>query len=76
MYVTPDLVELSSHLAVAEYKLDRVLHEIGVVLIDAMGPGSGADALVLSWSHHTMGVDADPLTVEIADADARAVRSQ
>ncbi|WP_371588730.1 SAM-dependent methyltransferase [Streptomyces virginiae] len=75
MYFTPDLVELSSHLAVAEYKLDRVLHEIGVVLIDAMGLGSGADALVLSRSHHTTGVDADPLAVEIADANARAMRS-
>ncbi|MGY4388653.1 hypothetical protein [Streptomyces sp. TE12347] len=75
MYFPPDLVELSSHLAVAEYKLDRVLHEIGVVLIDAMGLGSGADALVLSRSHHTTGVDADPPAVEIADANARAMRS-
>ncbi|MFF4391153.1 SAM-dependent methyltransferase [Streptomyces sp. NPDC001552] len=75
MYFTPDLVELSSHLTVAEYKLDRVLHEMGVVLIDAMCLGSGADALVLSWSHHTMGVDADPLAVEIAEANARAMRS-
>ncbi|WP_051773643.1 hypothetical protein [Streptomyces sp. NRRL S-237] len=76
MYFTPDLVELSSHLTVAEYKLDRVLHEIGVVLIDAICLGSGTDALVLSWSHHTMGVDADPLAVEIAEANARAMRSQ
>ncbi|MEU6299423.1 SAM-dependent methyltransferase [Streptomyces erythrochromogenes] len=69
LYFTPDGVELSSHLAVSEYKLDRVLHELGVVLIDAMCLGSGADALVLGWSHHTDAVDADPLTVEIAKAN-------
>ncbi|MFD8888695.1 SAM-dependent methyltransferase [Streptomyces erythrochromogenes] len=69
LYFTPDSVELSSHLAVSEYKLDRVLHEVGVVLIDAMCLGSGADALVLGWSHHTDAVDADPLTVEIARAN-------
>ncbi|MEV6682451.1 hypothetical protein AB0N09_37165 [Streptomyces erythrochromogenes] len=34
--------------------------------IDAMCLGSGADALVLGWSHHTHGVYADPLAVEIA----------
>ncbi|MFG2232121.1 SAM-dependent methyltransferase [Streptomyces sp. NPDC048723] len=70
MYLTPDIVELSSHLAVSEYKLHRVLHEIGVVRIEALCLGSGADALVLSRSHHTMAVDADPLTVEIAAANA------
>ncbi|MFE9631979.1 SAM-dependent methyltransferase [Streptomyces sp. NPDC006463] len=70
MYLTPDFVELSSHLAVAEYKLDRVLDEVGVVLIDAICLGSGLDALVLSWSHHTTAVDSDPLTVEIAEANA------
>ncbi|MEV7585305.1 SAM-dependent methyltransferase [Streptomyces erythrochromogenes] len=69
LYFTPDSVELSSHLTVSEYKLDRVLHELGVVLIDAMCLGSGADALVLGWSHHTDAVDADPLTVEIAKAN-------
>ncbi|MCX5302473.1 SAM-dependent methyltransferase [Streptomyces sp. NBC_00160] len=70
MYLTPDFVELASPLAVAEYKLDRVLDEVGVVLIDAIGLGSGLDALVLSWSHHTTAVDPDPLTVEIAGANA------
>ncbi|MFG2976234.1 SAM-dependent methyltransferase [Streptomyces sp. NPDC048331] len=73
MYLTPDIVELSSHLAVSEYKLHRVLHEIGVVLIDTMCLGSGVDALVLGWSHHTMGVDPDPLTVEMAAANAPAL---
>ncbi|MCX4696152.1 SAM-dependent methyltransferase [Streptomyces sp. NBC_01408] len=73
MYFTPDSVELSSHLAVAEYKLGRVLHEIGVVLIEAICLGSGADALVLSWSHHTTAVDTDPLTVEMAEANGRAM---
>ncbi|MFF4261972.1 hypothetical protein ACFY7Y_36915 [Streptomyces virginiae] len=66
MFHTPDLVELSSPLAVSDYKLDRVLDEMGVVLIDAMCLDSGADTLVLSWSHHTPAVDADPLTMEIA----------
>ncbi|MFI1283628.1 SAM-dependent methyltransferase [Streptomyces sp. NPDC020858] len=69
LYFTPDTVELSSHLAVSEYKLHRVLHEVGVVMIDAMSLGSGADALVLSWSHYTDAIDADPLTVEIAAAN-------
>ncbi|MCY0926861.1 SAM-dependent methyltransferase [Streptomyces sp. H27-H1] len=69
LYFTEDSLELSSHLAVSEYKLGRVLDELGVVIIDAMGLGSGADALVLGWSHHTLAVDGDPLTVEIAAAN-------
>ena len=73
LYFTPQSVELSSHLAVSEYKLERVLHEIGVVLIDAMCLGSGADATVLSWSHHTSAVDRDQLTVEIALANLPAM---
>ncbi|MET9688836.1 SAM-dependent methyltransferase [Streptomyces sp. NPDC006514] len=75
MFLTPDLVELSSHLAVSDYKLDRVLDVMGVVLIDAMCLGSSADGLVLSWSHHTTAVDADPLTVEIAAANAPVVNT-
>ncbi|QES57407.1 SAM-dependent methyltransferase [Streptomyces venezuelae] len=73
LYLTPDLVELSSHLAVADYKLDRVLAEFGVVLIDAIGLGNGLDAHLLSWSHHTTAVDPDPLAVEIAGANAPVV---
>ncbi|MFJ6480190.1 MULTISPECIES: SAM-dependent methyltransferase [unclassified Streptomyces] len=73
MYFTPDLVELSSHLTVSDYKLHRVLDEVGVVLIEAICLGSSADALVLSWSHHTTAFDADPLTVEIAAANAPVV---
>ncbi|MFD3802935.1 hypothetical protein ACFWTC_04725 [Streptomyces sp. NPDC058619] len=66
-------VELSSHLAVSEYELDRVLHEIGVVMIDALSLGRGADALVLSWSHDAVGVDGDPLTLAVAAANRRAM---
>ncbi|WP_327411600.1 hypothetical protein [Streptomyces sp. NBC_01233] len=73
LYFTPDTVELSSHLAVSDYKLDRVLDEIGVVMIDAMGLGSGADAHVLGWSHATSAVDGDRLTVEIAAANRKGM---
>ncbi|MEU9087797.1 SAM-dependent methyltransferase [Streptomyces sp. NPDC048357] len=73
LYFTPDSVELSSHLAVSEYKLDRVLNEIGVVMIDAMSLGSGADAHVLGWSHMTSAVDGDRLTVEIAAANRQGM---
>lgn len=70
LYFTEDSLELSSHLAVSEYRLGRVLDELGVVIIDAMG----ADALVLGWSHHTLAVDGDPLTVEIAAASREGPR--
>lgn len=73
LYFTPDSVELSSHLAVSQYKLSRVLDELGVVLIDAMSLGSGVDALVLSWSHMTEAVDKDPLTIEITAANRQAM---
>ncbi|WP_405834695.1 THUMP-like domain-containing protein [Streptomyces sp. NBC_00105] len=69
LYFTPDSVALSSHLAVSDYKLDRVLDELGVVMIDAMSLGSGADAHVLGWSHATSAVDGDRLTVEVAAAN-------
>ncbi|MFF0550149.1 SAM-dependent methyltransferase [Streptomyces sp. NPDC004311] len=69
MYFTPEGLALSSHLAVAEYKLLRVVGEMGVVLIDAMCLGGGHDATVLSWSHYTAAVDPDPLTVEMAAAN-------
>ncbi|MFD5880860.1 SAM-dependent methyltransferase [Streptomyces yangpuensis] len=72
MYFTPDMVELSSHLAVAEYKLDRVLG-MGVVLVEPMFLGNGADALVLSRDHCTLAVDPDPLTAALAAANARAL---
>ncbi|WP_159050700.1 hypothetical protein [Streptomyces sp. IMTB 1903] len=58
MYFTPDMVELSSHPAVAEYKLDRVLG-MGVVLVEPMmtrppGPDGGHDpesyGPPLSWA--------------------------
>ncbi|MFF3677717.1 SAM-dependent methyltransferase [Streptomyces sp. NPDC002120] len=69
LYFTPESLELSSHLAVSEYKLDRVLDEIGVVMVDAMGLGGSVDAHVLGWSHMTSAVDGDRLTVEIAEAN-------
>ncbi|MFJ3961515.1 SAM-dependent methyltransferase [Streptomyces sp. NPDC090036] len=75
MYFTPDLVELSSHLAVAEYKLDRV-REMGVVLVEPMFLGSGADALVLSREYYTLAVDPDPLTTAMAVANERALNGR
>ncbi|WP_404952633.1 THUMP-like domain-containing protein [Streptomyces sp. 147326] len=73
LYFTPDSVELSSHLAVSDYKLERVLHEIGGVLIDVMSLGSGADAHVLGRSHITSAVDGDRLTIEIAAANQKGM---
>ncbi|WP_308299766.1 SAM-dependent methyltransferase [Streptomyces sp. CJ_13] len=73
LYFTLDSLELSSHLAVSEYKLNRVLDEVGVVLIVAMSLGSGVDALVLSWSHMTEAVDKDPLTIEITAANRQVM---
>ncbi|MFD5549367.1 SAM-dependent methyltransferase [Streptomyces goshikiensis] len=73
LYFTLDSLVLSSHLAVSEYKLNRVLDEVGVVLIDAMSLGSGLDALVLSRSHMTEAVDRDPLTIEITAANRQVM---
>lgn len=75
MYFTPDMVELSSHLAVTEYKLDRV-REMGVVLVEPMFLGSGADALVLGREYYALAVDPDPLTAAMAVANEQALNGR
>ncbi|EFL12900.1 predicted protein [Streptomyces sp. C] len=45
MYFTRDGLDHASHRAVAEYKLGRVLDEMGVVFLDVCHLGTGADAL-------------------------------
>ncbi len=76
MYFTRHGLEEASHLAVTEYKLGRVLHEISVVLIDVLGLGIGAEAIVLSWSHDTSAVDGDPLDFEVTAANREALGAQ
>ncbi|MFF4454175.1 SAM-dependent methyltransferase [Streptomyces goshikiensis] len=65
MYFTRDGLERASHLDVGVYKQDRLLHEIGVVFVDALPLGIGAEASVLGWSHVLAGADADPLNIAI-----------
>ncbi|MDK9497189.1 SAM-dependent methyltransferase [Streptomyces katrae] len=76
MYFTPDGLEQASHREVAEYKLGRVLDEMGVVFLDVCPLGVGADALVLGWSHAVTAVDGDPLSVAVTAANAAALDPQ
>ncbi|MEU9715040.1 SAM-dependent methyltransferase [Streptomyces sp. NPDC047976] len=76
MYFTRDGLDHASHREVAEYKLGRVLDEMGVVFLDVLPLGVGADALVLGWSHAVTAVDGDPLNVAVTTANAAALDAQ
>ncbi|MFD0355278.1 SAM-dependent methyltransferase [Streptomyces sp. NPDC127110] len=76
MYFTRDGLDRASHREVAEYKLGRVLDEMGVVFLDVFPLGVGADALVLGWSHAVTAVDGDPLNVAVTAANAAALDAQ
>ncbi|MFE1560580.1 SAM-dependent methyltransferase [Streptomyces sp. NPDC058734] len=76
MYFTRDGLDHASHREVAEYKLGRVLDEMGVVFLDVLPLGVGADALVLGWSHAVTAVDGDPLNVAVTAANAAALDAQ
>ncbi|MFJ7780791.1 SAM-dependent methyltransferase [Streptomyces yangpuensis] len=73
MYFTRDGLERASHREVAEYKLGRVLDEIGVVFLDVFHLGIGADALALGSVHAVTAVDSDPLNVAVTTANAEAL---
>ncbi|MGE7386211.1 THUMP-like domain-containing protein [Streptomyces sp. NPDC004126] len=76
MYFTHDGLDHASHREVAEYKLGRVLDEMGVVFLDVCHLGVGADALVLAWSHAVTAVDGDPLNIAVTTANAAALDGQ
>ncbi|MFG2339823.1 SAM-dependent methyltransferase [Streptomyces yangpuensis] len=73
MYFTRDGLERASHREVAEYKLGRVLDEIGVVFLDVFHLGIGADALALGSAHAVTAVDSDPLNVAVTTANGEAL---
>ncbi|MEU9304935.1 SAM-dependent methyltransferase [Streptomyces sp. NPDC048269] len=73
MYFTREGLERASHWEVAEYKLGRVLDEMGVVFLDVFDLGVGADALALGSGHAVTAVDSDPLNVAITTANGEAL---
>ncbi|MGW9368891.1 THUMP-like domain-containing protein [Streptomyces xanthophaeus] len=73
MYFTQDGLELASHHEVGEYKLGRVLDEMGVVFLDVFPLGIGADMVALASAHAVTAVDSDPLNVAIATANGEAL---
>ncbi|MFJ3921916.1 SAM-dependent methyltransferase [Streptomyces sp. NPDC090022] len=73
MYFTREGLERASHRGVPEYKLGRVLDEMGVVFLDVLRLGIGADALELGSAHAVTAVDSDPLDVEITAANGAAL---
>ncbi|MEV0177836.1 methyltransferase domain-containing protein [Streptomyces sp. NPDC050625] len=73
MFFTPNGVEQSTRTSVAAYRAGR-LRELGVTSVADLCCGIGGDALALARAGiRVLAVDRDPLTAEVARANAEAL---
>ncbi|GGJ19800.1 THUMP-like domain-containing protein [Streptomyces brasiliensis] len=73
MFFTPNGVEQSTRTSVATYRAAR-LAELGVASVADLCCGIGGDAIALARAGiRVLAVDRDPLTVEVARANARSL---
>lgn len=73
MFFTPNGVEQATRTTVATYRADR-LRELGVHSVADLCCGIGGDAIAIARAGiRVLAVDRDPLTAEVARANARAL---